>query len=108
MGKGGSQLYFLSVNRPGTIVNSSISTSFANLTIVDRVNLVLQSQLYLMNVNVTSTVICYNNDQGVNASVTFIVGKNSNEYPTAVTQQATTKDEHNKIGKLLYIACRLF
>ena len=73
---GGSQLTFLSINDPGMIKNISNSANFATLTMVDRANQVLESQLHLVNVTVTSTVICYNNDQGVNASITFRVGKN--------------------------------
>ena len=74
----GFQLSFLSINDPGTIKNISNSGNFATLTVNDRVNEVLESQLHLMNVTVMSTVICYNNDQGVNASITlsFRVGKN--------------------------------
>ena len=74
--RGGAQLTFLSINDPGTMKNISNSASFATLTMVDRANLVLESQLHLVNVTVMSTVICFNNDQGVNASISFRVGKN--------------------------------
>ena len=73
--RGGSQITFLSINSPGTIENISTSDNFANLTMVDGANLVLQSQLHLMNVTVSSTVICYSNDHGTSASITFRVGK---------------------------------
>ena len=73
--RGGSQLTFLSINNPGMIKSISNSGNFAILTKVDRANQVLKSQLHLVNVTVMSTVICYNNDQGVNATITFSVGK---------------------------------
>ena len=79
LARGGTQLSFLSIDPLGTIMTSSISASFANLTMVDTANsdTVLESQLHIMNVSVMSMVICYNNDQGVNASITFSVGKSN-------------------------------
>ena len=80
IGGGEFQLSFLSIDPPEMIVNSSISASFIILTMVDTVNgdTVLKSQLHIVNVSVMSTVtvMCYNNDQGVNASITFSTGKN--------------------------------
>ena len=42
---------------------------------VDQANGIIKSQLYIPNVTVASEVFCYNNQQRVNASIYFAIGK---------------------------------
>ena len=75
----GVQLFFvLGQDTQGTTKPSPNNASFANLTRANNETFELVSQLHI-NVSAkynTSTVICYNNAQDVNASITFSVGKN--------------------------------
>lgn len=71
----GLQLFFGSDDTPGLLKRSPNNASIANLTMVD--GLVLESELHIMVLSkyARSTVTCLNNDQIVNASISFDVGE---------------------------------
>ena len=72
VGRGGFQLSFLSIEMVGEMKRSTDGANFENLTMVDPVNLVLESQLHINVLSTFSmfTVTCYNNAHAVNESIT--------------------------------------
>ena len=80
VGKGGFQLSFFSIESPGSIKRCQIpnNASFANLTMVDSDNRVLESTLHIVNVSSTydtATVVCHNRALNLNESITFRISK---------------------------------
>ena len=81
---GGIQLEFLILNMPGETQNSTMeSGTFAILTMANRSQLVLESQLHIMvsAKYMMSTIVCHNNAHGVNKSITFSLGKPETCHP---------------------------
>jgi hypothetical protein len=75
--EGGLQLFFGADNPEGLLKRSPNNASIANLTMVITEGFVLESQLHIMvsPKYARSTVTCFNDDQIVNASISFDVGE---------------------------------
>ena len=80
VGKGGFQLSYFIIDSLGSIKHCQApnNASFANLTMVDSGNRVLESRLHIINVSSTydtATVVCHNRALSLNESITFSIGK---------------------------------